>query len=145
MSRSDVNIIAVINPKTHKVLLVNTPRDYYVQLHGTTGVRDKLTHAGIYGIDMSRQTLEDLYGAPINYSVRINFTSLLKIIDAVGSVDVTSRYSFRWASILSSRESIRSMPNKRWLFHASATTLLMAIGRAAKPAAGDRSHNKQGQ
>ena len=94
VSRSDVNIVAVINPRTHKVLLVNTPRDYYVQLHGTSGIRDKLTHAGIYGIDMSRQTLEDLYNVPIEYDVRVNFTSLLSIIDAIGGVSVYSDNAF---------------------------------------------------
>ena len=92
--RSDVNIVAVVNPQTRKILLVNTPRDYYVQLHGTTGVRDKLTHAGIYGVDMSRQTLEDLYGIPIAYSVRVNFTSLLNIIDTIGNVIVYSENAF---------------------------------------------------
>lgn len=94
VSRSDVNIMAVVNPMSKKVLLVNTPRDYYVQLHGTTGVRDKLTHAGIYGIGMSKATLEDLYGVKIDYTVRVNFTSLLKVIDAVGGVDVYSDYAF---------------------------------------------------
>ncbi len=94
VSRSDVNIVAVINPKTHKILLVNTPRDYYVQLHGTTGTRDKLTHAGVYGVDMSRQTLQDLYGVPIDYSVRINFTSMMKIVDSIGGVTVYSDYAF---------------------------------------------------
>jgi len=95
VSRSDVNIIAVVNPTTKKVLLVNTPRDYYVQLHGTTGVRDKLTHAGIYGVDMSKNTLQDLYGTPIDYTLRINFTSLLKVVDAVGGVDVISDQAFK--------------------------------------------------
>ena len=52
--------LAVVNPTTEKILLVSIPRDYYVQLHGTIGVKDKLTHAGIYGIDMSVNTLEDL-------------------------------------------------------------------------------------
>lgn len=94
VARSDVNILAVVNPQTKKVLLVNTPRDYYVQLRGTTGVRDKLTHAGIYGVERSKGTLEDLYGTPINYTVRINFTSLLKMVDAVGGVDVFSDYAF---------------------------------------------------
>ena len=61
VSRSDVNIIATIDMKKSKILLTNTPRDYYVRLHGTTGDKDKLTHAGVYGIDMSMQTLEDLY------------------------------------------------------------------------------------
>lgn len=94
VARSDVNMIAVVNPTTKQVLLINTPRDYYVQLHGTTGYRDKLTHAGIYGIDMSVKTLEDLYKTDINYYVRVNFTSLIKVIDAIGGVDVYSKYSF---------------------------------------------------
>ncbi len=94
VSRSDVNIMVVVNPQTHKILLVNTPRDYYVQLHGTTGVRDKLTHAGIYGIDMSVQTMADLYSVPINYYLRINFSSLTNIVDVLGGVDVISEYNF---------------------------------------------------
>ncbi|MFZ1302003.1 MAG: LCP family protein [Candidatus Microsaccharimonas sp.] len=93
-SRSDVNMLVVVNPKTHKILLVNTPRDYYVQLHGTTGVKDKLTHAGLYGIDMSEATLEDLYDVDINYNVRINFSSLVKIVDTLGGVTVDSEYNF---------------------------------------------------
>ena len=95
VSRSDVNMLAVINPITHEILLVNTPRDYYVQLHGTTGVRDKLTHAGIYGIDMSRQTLEDLYDTKIDYYVRVNFTSLVKLVDTLGGITVSSDYAFK--------------------------------------------------
>ena len=94
VSRSDVNIMVVVNPRTHQILLVSTPRDYYVQLHGTTGIRDKLTHSGIYGIDMSVKTMEDLYGTPINYYMRINFSSLTKIIDTLGGVDVNSQYQF---------------------------------------------------
>ena len=95
VSRSDVNMLAVINPITHEILLVNTPRDYYVQLHGTTGIRDKLTHAGIYGIDMSRQTLEDLYDTKVDYYVRVNFTSLVKLVDTLGGITVYSDYSFK--------------------------------------------------
>lgn len=94
VSRSDVNILAVVNPKTHKILLVNTPRDYYVQLHGTSGTKDKLTHAGIYGIDMSKNTMQDLYATNINYTLRINFTSLLKTVDALGGVEVYSDNAF---------------------------------------------------
>ena len=95
VSRSDVNILIAVNPKTHKIVLVNTPRDYYVQLHGTTGTRDKLTHAGIYGVDMSMSTLEDLYGVPINNYARVNFSSLVKLIDAVGGVNVYSDQAFK--------------------------------------------------
>jgi len=93
-SRSDVNILAVVNPANKKVLLVTTPRDYYVQLHGTTGAKDKLTHAGIYGVEKSKQTLEDLYGTQVDYTVRINFDSLLKLIDTVGGITVTSDQNF---------------------------------------------------
>ena len=95
VSRSDVNMLAVVNPVTHTIVLVNTPRDYYVQLHGTTGNRDKLTHAGLYGIDMSRQTLEDLYGVQIDYYLRVNFTTLVQMIDTLGGVSVESDYNFK--------------------------------------------------
>lgn len=94
-SRSDVNIIAVVNPESKKILLVNTPRDYYVQLHGTSGSKDKLTHAGIYGIEMSKNTLQDLYETEINYTVRVNFTSLLNLVDALGGIAVQSDQAFR--------------------------------------------------
>lgn len=95
VSRSDVNILAVVNPQTKKVLLVNTPRDYYVQLNGTLGLRDKLTHAGIYGVDVSERTLEDLYGVNIYNYVRINFTSLMNIVDRIGGVEVNSDVAFK--------------------------------------------------
>ena len=90
VSRSDVNIIATIDMKNNKILLTNTPRDYYVQLHGTTGVKDKLTHAGVYGIDMSMQTLEDLYNTKIDYYIRVNFNTLIKVVDEIGGIDVYS-------------------------------------------------------
>ena len=94
ISRSDVNIIASVNPKTKQVLLTTIPRDYYVQLDGTTGYKDKLTHAGIYGIDKSQKTIQNLLGIDINYYVKVNFTSLIKMVDAVGGVNVYSKYSF---------------------------------------------------
>ncbi|MDE5539514.1 MAG: LCP family protein, partial [Bacilli bacterium] len=93
--RSDVNQIAVINPRTHHILLVNTPRDYYVQLHNTTGLKDKLTHAGIYGINKSITTLEDLYNININNYLRVNFDSLIKVVDAIGGIDINSDTAFR--------------------------------------------------
>lgn len=94
VSRSDVNMVGVINPKTKQVLLLSIPRDYYVQLRGTTGYKDKLTHAGLYGIEASVGTLEDLLATDINYYARVNFSSLEKIVDALGGVDVYSKYSF---------------------------------------------------
>ena len=94
VSRSDVNIVAIINPKIRQVLLVSIPRDYYVKLHGTTGYKDKLTHAGIYGINMSIGTIEDLLDIDINYYVKVNFTSVIDIVDSLGGLDVYSEYSF---------------------------------------------------
>lgn len=94
-SRSDVNIIMTVNPNTHKILLTTTPRDYYVPLPNVSGgARDKLTHAGIYGVDESMATLESLYGIDISYYARVNFTSLITIVDALGGVDVNSEYAF---------------------------------------------------
>ena len=93
-SRSDVNIIATVNPKTRQILLVTTPRDYYVELALGNHPLDKLTHAGIYGIDCSIQTLEDLYGIDINYYMRLNFTGFMDIVDALGGVDVYSEQNF---------------------------------------------------
>lgn len=98
-SRSDVNIIMAVNPNTRKILLTTTPRDYYVPIPGVSGEeKDKLTHAGIYGVDVSMKTLEHIYGIDISYYVRVNFTSLIKIVDALGGVDVNSEYAFTTAS-----------------------------------------------
>ena len=94
VSRSDVNIVMTVNPKTKQILLTSIPRDYYVQLHGTTGSRDKLTHAGIYGTDMSVQTIEDLLGIEINYYIKVNFSSFIDIINAIGGIEVYSKYEF---------------------------------------------------
>ena len=94
-SRSDVNIIVTINPKTKKILMTTTPRDYYVEIPEVSyGKRDKLTHAGIYGEDASIRTLENLYGIDITYYVRVNFTTLIDIVDAIDGVDVWSDYEF---------------------------------------------------
>lgn len=95
VSRSDVNILAVVNPKTKKVLLVNTPRDYYVPISVSDYTqRDKLTHCGIYGIQCSMDTLSHLYDLPINYYGQINFTGFEKLVDAVGGVTIYSDVAF---------------------------------------------------
>lgn len=93
-SRSDVNIIAVANTKTHQLLLVSTPRDYFVPLSISGGVPDKLTHAGIYGISVSMDTLSMLYGIDINNYFRINFGGFVSIINALGGITVESDYDF---------------------------------------------------
>ena len=93
-SRSDVNILATVNVDTRQVLLVSTPRDYYVPLPISNGQPDKLTHAGIYGVDVSMGTLEMLYGTDVDYYFRVNFSGFEKIIDALGGITVTSPKSF---------------------------------------------------
>ena len=94
-SRSDVNILAVVNPKTKQVLLINTPRDYYVPNPASgSGAMDKLTHCGIYGIECSMQALGDLYGVEVDYYAQINFTGFETMIDAIGGVTVWSDVSF---------------------------------------------------
>lgn len=93
-SRSDVNMIATVNPNTHEVLLTSIPRDYYVQLHNTTGYKDKLTHAGMYGVNMSINTISDFMGIDIDYYFKVNFSTLVKLIDAIGGVDVYSDKQF---------------------------------------------------
>lgn len=92
--RSDVNIIARVNRETHEILLVSTPRDYYVPLDLKDNPYDKLTHAGIYGMDVLQGTLENLYDIQIDYYVRINFTGFIGVIDALGGIDVYSDYDF---------------------------------------------------
>ena len=96
-SLSDVNIILAVNPNTKNILMVHIPRDYYVQLHGTTGNKDKLTHAGtIGGIEMSMGTIEDLLEIDIPYYIRVNFNAVVNLVDAIGGININSdvNYSF---------------------------------------------------
>lgn len=115
VSRSDVNMVMVVNPEKHQILLISLPRDYYVQLHGTTGTKDKLTHAGIYGIDMSIQTIEDLLQLNINYYVKVNFTSVVDIVDALGGLDVYSEYTFTSYSGYSFKKGMNSVNGEQAL------------------------------
>ncbi len=98
-SRSDVNIVAVVNPETRQVLLVSTPRDYYVEISSPqkslNGKKDKLTHAGLGGPNASRETLSNLYGIDINYYFKVNFSGFQEIVDALGGISVDSEYSFK--------------------------------------------------
>lgn len=93
-SRSDVNILAAVNTRTGQIQLINTPRDYFIELSVSNGKKDKLTHAGIYGVDVSMDTLEQLYGIEIDYYVRLNFSGFESIIDTLGGIDVYSEYDF---------------------------------------------------
>lgn len=91
---SDVNILCVVNPTTHKLLLVNIPRDYYVSVYGRPGMKDKLTHAGLYGINTSMKTVADLFDININTYVKVNFKALTSVVDAIDGIDVYSDTAF---------------------------------------------------
>lgn len=93
-TRSDVNILAVVNPTSKQVLLINTPRDYYVDISVSEGAKDKLTHCGIYGIDCSMDTLSNLYDEHVDYYVKINFKGFETLIDAIGGITIESEKSF---------------------------------------------------
>lgn len=97
-SRSDVNILAVVNTEEGKIQLINTPRDYFVEFPISNGIQDKLTHAGIYGVKTSIGTLEELYDIKIDYFFRINFSGFEQIIDELGGIDVYSEYAFNGLS-----------------------------------------------
>lgn len=93
--RSDVNIIIFVNPATKQILQVSTPRDFYVKFPNVTGeTKDKLTHSGNFGIQCSMDTMESIYGTEIDYYARVNFTSLIKMVDALGGIDVNADYAF---------------------------------------------------
>ena len=93
-SRSDVDMLVTINPVTSTILLTSIPRDSYVKevcndYACNYGAYDKLTHTGIYGVDTTKDTIENLLDIDINYVYRVNFTSMIDIVDALGGVDVT--------------------------------------------------------
>lgn len=96
VGRSDVNIIACVNPTTRQILLISTPRDYYIMidnLQGMTG-KDKLTHAGIFGVQGSITALQNLYQIQIDYYVKVNFTGTVAIVNALGGITVDSDVAF---------------------------------------------------
>ena len=96
-NRSDVNIVMSVNPKTNKIVLLNIPRDYYVTLAGDkdcAGQKDKLTHAGMYGVKTSAKTLENLLDIEINYYIKVNYSALINLVDALNGVNVYSKYEF---------------------------------------------------
>lgn len=93
VGRSDVNMIVTVNPTTNKILLTSIPRDYYIKLHNKNAY-DKLTHSSIYGINETISSVEDLLNTDINYYVKVNFSTLIKLVDVVGGIDVYSDYTF---------------------------------------------------
>lgn len=93
-SRSDVNMLLTIDPRTQVVLITSIPRDSYLTMSckkdetACSSVDDKLTHTGLYGVGTTESTIEDYLGIEINYTVRVNFSSLVNLVDAMGGIDV---------------------------------------------------------
>lgn len=114
VSRSDVNMLVSLNPSKGKILLTNIPRDYYVKLH-TYEQYDKLTHAGIYGINESMQTIEDLLDTKINYYLKVNFTTLVSVVDALGGIDVVSNYAFTSQDGYTYKKGVNHLDGKKAL------------------------------
>ncbi|MEG0709098.1 MAG: LCP family protein, partial [Longicatena sp.] len=94
VSRSDVNMIATINPKTHQILLTSIPRDYYVPQPCQGNQKDKLTHTGIFGVGCTVSSVENYFGIDLNYYARVNFSSVVSIVDAIGGIEVDNPISF---------------------------------------------------
>ena len=136
VSRSDVNMLVTVNPSTKQVLLTSIPRDYYVQLHNIRGKKDKLTHAGMYGVDMSIATIEDLLDTEINYYVKVNFTSLIDIVNSLDGISVYSDYTFTSIDGMHFTKGINQMNGEQAL----------SFARERKAfAAGDRQRGKDQQ
>ncbi len=93
VAKSDVNMIMTVNPQTRKITLTSIPRDYYVHVPGVDAY-DKLTHTGNFGIDETAASLEELLGIDINYYVKVNFTCVIELVDAIGGIDIVSDYDF---------------------------------------------------
>lgn len=111
VSRSDVNMIVTVNPQSKKILMTSIPRDYYVTL-ANKGKKDKLTHAGLAGVENSVKTLENFLNIDINYYARVNFTSLIQMVDALGGIEV---YSDQDIPKLGIHEGINQMDGKKAL------------------------------
>lgn len=93
VSRTDANVLVTVNMNTHEILLTSIPRDYYVTLHSKRA-KDKLTHSGIYGINETVTTIEDLLDVDINYYLRVNFTTIIDLVDILDGINVYSDYEF---------------------------------------------------
>ena len=98
-SRSDVNMILSINPNTKTILVTSIPRDFYVQIYGTTGLKDKLSYTGLYGLSNSTAVIEDLFNIDIDYSIKVGFNAVVELVDLVGGLDIYSDTAFNSSHI----------------------------------------------
>lgn len=119
---TDVNMIVSVDPINHKLLLTSIPRDYYVNLPGKgENAYDKLTHAGYHGVQESIRAVEKLLDTEINYYVKVNFTTIEKIVDAIGGIDVNSKYSF------TEDNSLRNYHYKKGINHLNGSQTLAFV------------------
>lgn len=93
-SRTDVNMVLSINPNTKTILVTSIPRDYYVQIAGTTGSKDKLSYTGLYGLNNSTAVIAELFNIDIDYSIKLGFNAVVELVDLVGGIDINSRIAF---------------------------------------------------
>lgn len=127
--RSDVNLLLTVNPVSRQIMIISTPRDFFVEMACEEGAgcpagqRDKLTHVGMYGIASTEKTLEELYGITINYNIRVNFSTVIKVIDELGGVDVnnvdsftTGRYDFEPGIVHMNGDMALSFARERYAF-----------------------------
>ena len=118
LERSDVNMIITVNPQTRKVLLTSIPRDAYVRLH-TAEQMDKLTHTGVYGVDETINTVEDWLGVDLNYYVKLNFTAVVNVINAMDGITVESPVAFKSSiSKFTYKEGTNHMSGRQALYFA---------------------------
>lgn len=140
-SRSDVNLIATVNPESHQILLITTPRDYHVEIPGVSkGRKDKLTHAGLYGVDTSIKTLSELYDTEIPFYGRVNFTSMIEVVDKLGGIDVDSEYAFT-----TSKDSGMRMKVEKGMNHFDGKQTLAFSRERQNLADGDNQRGKNQQ
>ena len=141
-SRADVNMVATVNPVKHEVLLTSIPRDYYVELP-TKASFDKLTHASLYGVQESIGAIENLLGIDINYYVKVNYNSLVNIIDAIGGVDVVSEYTFTTSGM--AKEGLNGYHFVKGNNHLDGRAALAFSRERHSFSAGDMQRNKNQQ
>lgn len=101
---SDFNMIVTVNMNTHKILLTSVPRDYYLPVYGTNGIRDNLSFIGVNDINTRAKSIENYFGINMDYYLKINTNSLVGMVDAVGGIEYCSdeSYTTTHATILNS-------------------------------------------
>ena len=89
IANGDTLILITFNPKTLNATMISIPRDSYVPIAcWSDNAENKITHAAGYGTECMMQTIENYFDVNIDYYAKINFKGLVKLVDAVGGVDI---------------------------------------------------------